>query len=216
MSRIVRIFMSGIFALLPILVTLFIATWIANFMRGWVGPESSIGQFLISIGLNIATSPVAAYFFGFLILVACILTFGMIVESKLRPLLDRAFDGILQRIPLVSNVYDLSKRFVSMVDRSGSDDIKSMSPVWCFFGGDGGAAVLALMPSSQPVMIGACEYLAILVPSAPVPVGGCLIYVPSAWIRPAEGGIEGLTSVYVSMGMRAPSSLPEEPAAQIP
>lgn len=213
MSRMARIFMSGIFALLPILVTLFIAAWIANLIHGWVGPESAIGQFLISMGLNIATSSVAAYFFGLLLLIVGILVFGLIVESKLRPWFDHALDGILQRIPLVSNVYDLSKRFVSMVDRGGSDDIKCMGPVWCLFGGDGGAAVLALMPSRQPVMLGAREYLAILVPSAPVPVGGCLIYVPSAWIRPAEGGIEGLTSVYISMGMTPPSSLPKATTA---
>ena len=54
----------------------------------------------------------------------------------------------MMRIPIVSNVYDLSKRFVSH-GRSGGDqgDLKSMRPVWCFFGGEGGAAVLGLMPS---------------------------------------------------------------------
>ena len=30
---------------------------------------------------------------------------------------------------------------------------------------------------------------AVLVPSAPAPFGGTLIYVPSEWIRPAEGGV---------------------------
>ena len=115
----------------------------------------------------------------------------------------------------MSNVYDLSKRFVSTVDHSGGDDIKNMSPVWCFFGGDGGAAVLGLMPSPQPIMIGKQEYLAILVPSAPVPVGGCLIYVPSTWIKPAGGGVDRLMSVYVSMGMTPPDSLLDEPADRI-
>lgn len=210
MSRIARIFMAGIFALLPILVTVLVTAWIARFIHEWIGPDSALGHSLVSIGLSIATSATAAYVLGLVILVTGILVLGLIVESNLRPWFGRVFDRILRRIPLVSNVYDLSKRFVSMVDRSGGDDIKSMSPVWCFFGGDGGAAVLALMPSPQPVMIGAREYLAILVPSAPVPVGGCLIYVPSEWIKPAEGGIERLMSVYVSMGMTPPDSVPGE------
>ena len=42
---------------------------------------------------------------------------------------------------------------------------------------------------------------------APVPVGGALVYVPQEWIRPAEGGIDQLISVYVSMGMTPPASL---------
>ncbi|MET0380882.1 MAG: hypothetical protein ABWZ94_03160, partial [Methyloceanibacter sp.] len=59
----------------------------------------------------------------------------------------------------------------------GEDSLKSMSPVWCFFGGEGSAAVLGLMPSPQPVVIGEHSYLGLLVPSAPVPFGGALIYV---------------------------------------
>jgi uncharacterized membrane protein len=121
-------------------------------------------------------------------------------------------DGLMMRIPIVSNVYELSKRFVAIVDRGGEDNFKSMRPVWCFFGGEGGAAVLALMPSSEPVMVGEHEYLAILVPSAPVPFGGALIYVPSKWIRPAEGGVERLMNVYVSMGVTPPEGLPARDA----
>jgi hypothetical protein len=44
-----------------------------------------------------------------------------------------------------------------------------MRPVWCFFGGEGGAAVLGLMPSPEPLQIGEHGYVGLLVPSAPVP-----------------------------------------------
>ena len=117
----------------------------------------------------------------------------------------------MMRIPLVSNIYDLSKRFVAIVDRGDQGDLKSMSPVWCFFGGEGSAAVLALMPSHQPVAIGEHNYLGILVPSAPVPFGGALIYVPASWVKPAEGGVERLMNVYVSMGVTPPVAMPAAP-----
>jgi uncharacterized membrane protein len=48
----------------------------------------------------------------------------------------------------------------------------------------------------------------LLVPSAPVPFGGALIYVPSEWVKPAEGGVERLMNVYVSMGVTPPQSIP--------
>jgi len=115
----------------------------------------------------------------------------------------------MMRIPLVSNVYDRSKHFVAIMDRGGEEDsLKSMSPVWCFFGGEGSAAVLALMPSHEPVAIGEHSYVPVLVPSAPVPFGGALIYMPASWIRPAEGGVERLMNVYVSMGLTSPQGLP--------
>jgi uncharacterized membrane protein len=50
-------------------------------------------------------------------------------------------------------------------------------------------------------MLGGEPYLAVLVPTAPVPVGGGLLYVPKAWVTPAEVGVDGLTSIYVSMGI---------------
>jgi uncharacterized membrane protein len=57
-------------------------------------------------------------------------------------------------------------------------------------------------------VIGEHSYLGLLVPSAPVPFGGALIYVPSEWVRPADGGVERLMNVYVSMGVTPPLSLP--------
>ena len=49
-------------------------------------------------------------------------------------------------------LYDLSKRFVGMLDRKEAKDLKGMSPVWCFLGGHGSAAVLALLPKPETVL----------------------------------------------------------------
>ena len=38
--------------------------------------------------------------------------------------------------------------------------------------------------------------------------GGALIYVPADWIKPAEGGVERLMNVYVSMGVTPPVAKP--------
>ena len=64
------------------------------------------------------------------------------------------------------------------------------------------------MPSLEPVTIGDHRYLGLLVPSAPVPFGGALIYLPVDWVKPAEGGVERLLNVYVSMGVTPPISVP--------
>ena len=36
-----------------------------------------------------------------------------------------------------------------------------------------------------------------------MPVGGGLLFVPAHWVVPAAIGIEGVTSIYVSMGFTA-------------
>jgi uncharacterized membrane protein len=92
-----------------------------------------------------------------------------------------------------------------MLDRGPRADVAAMQPVWCFFGGEG-AAVLALAPNPERMLIDGREYIAVLVPTAPVPVGGALIYVPSDWVRPANIGVDKLSAIYVSMGLNAPPS----------
>ena len=212
MGRILRIFLAGVLALLPIAVTFFVVAWAASLVASYAGPGSFIGRLITSLGtslgLNIEPSSGAAYLIGLAIILGAIFLLGLLVESGLRLFILNSLDWLMMRIPLVSNVYDLSKRFVAIVDRnSGGDSLKSMSPVWCFFGGEGSAAVLGLMPSPEPVVIGEHSYLGLLVPSAPVPFGGALIYVPSEWVKPAEGGVERLMNVYVSMGVTPPLSL---------
>ncbi len=68
-------------------------------------------------------------------------------------------------------------------------------------------AVLGLLSTNEPVRVGELDYLAVLVPTAPVPVGGGLLYVPSDWVTPAAIGIDGLTSIYVSMGITSKQHL---------
>ena len=129
------------------------------------------------------------------------------------PELQPAFDGLFERIPVVSSVYDLTKRFTAIVDpKKQGGGITDMMPVWCFFGGEPGAAVLALQVAQKTVIIGDEEYIGVMIPSSPVPVGGALLYVPKSWIRPAADKMDDVMAVYVSMGVTPPKSITAEKA----
>ena len=131
--------------------------------------------------------------------------------------LARLVDRLLRRIPLVRTVWDLAQRMVGLLQQGpqgGADGgARSMTPVWCHFGGPGGATALALLSSTEPVLVGGRRCLAVLVPTAPVPIGGGLLFVPEDWVSPADVGAEALTSIYVSMGVTAPQYLPRPGAS---
>jgi uncharacterized membrane protein len=167
----------------------------------YLGPESLIGRMLGALGLGIAGSEVASYLVGAGAVVAAIFLLGALVQTRLRGMLAAATDAVMMRIPVVRNVYEMANKFVGLLAQRDPQGMRSMSPVWLHFGGVGGAAVLGLLSTPEPVRVGELDYLAVLVPTAPVPVGGGLIYVPSAWVQPADVGIDGLTSIYVSMGI---------------
>src|SRR5215475_2835720 len=207
-----RTFLAGFLVLLPLVVTIAVIVWVGTFIYAYVGPESAIGRILISIGFGLSGSPFAAYGLGAVIVVGIIYLLGLGVESRLESRVRHLIDSVMQRIPFVGNLYDVIRRFVAVMDRREEDGLKSMSPVWCFFGGEGGAGVLGLLPMPKPIFIGGETYHVVLVPSAPVPVGGALIYVPAAWVRPANIGVETLMSIYVSMGVTSPQTVDTEPS----
>jgi uncharacterized membrane protein len=205
MSRIGRIFLTGLLAALPLLLTIFVIAWLLSLLNRYLGPSSGFGRLLTSLGFGLGASELVTYLVGLALIVAAIYALGLLVHSRLGAWVAAFFDRLIRRIPLVSSVYDISSRFVSIVDTKNGDSLKSMSPAWCYFGGKPGAAVLALLPSKTPIRLGGEDYLGVLVPSAPVPFGGALIYVPAAWVEPAQGGIDELMSVYVSMGITPPA-----------
>ncbi len=206
-------FIAGLIALLPIAATIAIVAWIGSFIFGFLGPNSVFGAFLTSLGFGLVRSPFLAYLIGLLIVAGAVYLLGAVVEANLLPRIPGLVDTMIQRIPLVGNVYDLSKRFVGLLDRKDGNDLGSMSPVWCFLGGDGGPAVLALLPRPEPIDVAGEPYHAILVPFAPVPFGGSLVYVPAKWVVPADMRVENLISTYVSMGVSSPSHVPNSRAA---
>jgi len=47
------------------------------------------------------------------------------------------------------------------------------------------------------------DFQIVIIPTAPVPIGGALLMVPADVIQPTDVSVEGLMSIYVSMGITA-------------
>ncbi len=199
-----RTLLTGLLAMLPLVATLLLLAWTWQFLSSWVGPESAFGQLLTRVGLGVGTSQVTGYTIGLLVLAGCVYALGLLVEAGLERGLARTVNFIMKRIPVVRTVYDISTKLVSLFAKPEKDGLKSMSPVWLYFGGKGNektTVLLGLLSTSTPVMISGQPFHAVLVPTAPVPIGGGLLYVPADWVEPADVGMEGVTSIYVSMGV---------------
>ncbi len=206
-NRIVRTFIAGLIAALPLAATTLIIVWAVRLLYEWVGPGSLPGRLLIALGVGIAGSEFVGYLLGVAMVLAGIFGLGLLVRTRVRSVIADTVNAVMQRIPLVRNIYDLAKKFVDLLSQRDDSGMRSMRPVWLHFGGVGGAAVLGLLSTPDPVRVGEADYLAVLVPTAPVPVGGGLLYVPSEWVTPADVGMDGLTSIYVSMGITSKQHL---------
>lgn len=219
-SHLLRTFVTGALAALPLAATVFVFWWAVSLLWRWLGPDSRVGSVLSGIGLGMSGSEFVGYLLGLAIVAVAILLLGVFIERAIGRSVARLVDQLLRRIPLVRTVWDLAQRMVGLLQQNPPGGVeggaRSLTPVWCHFGGPGGASALALLSSPDPVDVGGRPCLAVLVPTAPVPIGGGLLFVPQEWVSPAEVGAEALTSIYVSMGVTSAQYLPRPRAVVAP
>jgi uncharacterized membrane protein len=202
-----RILFAGLLALLPLVLTLAATAWVGSFIFSYTGPQSIFGSLLSAIGLTVVANRAIAYVIGFLAVLISLYIVGLLIRSQLKTEFAGIGSRLMSRIPLLGSIFNLMSRFVGVLGNQNAADTSAMAPVWCFFGGQGGAAALGLLSSPEPVLLQGRRHFAVLIPTAPVPFGGGLIFVPAEWVVPAGVGAEALTSIYVSMGMTAPQFL---------
>jgi uncharacterized membrane protein len=205
---ITRFFLAGVFAVLPLVITIAAVIWVAGFFGRAVGPGTFLGELLRSLGLQVATDKTMAYVVGWVFVLGLIFLLGVLVEAGARRMIFERLDALANRVPLVGGVYGTARQLVSMMDKKKSADLQGMRVVFCQFGKETGAAFLALLPTPERFRIGEVDYHAVLIPSAPVPVGGSLIFVPVASVVPAQLSVDAFMSIYVSMGVTGPQFLP--------
>lgn len=202
-KRLVQWFVAGVLALLPLIITVGVVLWVAEYVKAIFGPGNLFGQALRQFGLQFVSNETIAFLIGMLLVLGVIFLVGIGAETGIRKFFHRMVEAVLQRIPLVGSIYGTSKQMVAMLDRKDADALKAMQVVLCYFGQQGGAGFLALLVSPERYRLGGRNFQIVMIPTAPVPIGGALLMVPADVVQPTEVSVEGLMSIYVSMGITA-------------
>src|SRR5690606_36317579 len=93
---------------------------------------------------------------------------------------------------------------VGMMNKSDDSELKGMQVVFCKFGGPDGTGLLALMPTPEVFEMGGQRYNIVYIPTSPLPMTGGLTYMPADTVTVIDMTVDGLMSIYLSMGVSAP------------
>lgn len=208
--RALGFFLTGVFAVLPLVITAAVVVWVTDILERYVGPATTLGSQVKFLGGNYVSNQTLAYFFGWLIVLVALLALGVLIEFGARKLVKKWIDGLLEKIPLVGSIYSTARQLVNMMDKKGETDLKGMNVVFCVFSKANGNGVLALMPSPEVFRINGRDYHVVIIPTAPVPFGGGLLFMPVENVQPADMSVDGLMSIYVSMGVTTSQFIPEQ------
>lgn len=214
LKRLSRTFIAGLLAALPLALTLAAIIWLVDFIHRFLGPKSAFGKLWKSIGLQFISSETAAYIIGVAATLILIFMLGLLVQTGMKYRWQAMVDGVMDSLPLVRTIYNALSKLLRMFEQREEADMKAMTAVMCHFGGRGGIAVLALMPSPEIVHLNGHDYHAVLIPTAPVPFGGAILYVPVEWVEPADMEFDGLFNIYMSMGATSTDYLHRPPVPE--
>lgn len=215
--RLATCFLAGVFAILPLVITVAVVIWVSGLVGEFIGEGSFLGHQIKKLGGRVVPpESKMAYLIGWVVVLGSVFVIGLLVEMGAKRLLSQLLEKIVKGIPLVGSIYGTSKQLVGMLDKTDEADLKRMSVVFCTFGTNGGLGLLALLVSPERYSINGREYQIVIVPTAPVPVGGGLLFVPADCVTPANMSVDGLMSIYVSMGITAPEFLAPVPTGLNP
>jgi uncharacterized membrane protein len=77
----IRTFVAGLIAVLPVVLTVAVIVWVASLIDQFIGPHSAVGRLLVSIGLTVVETKIAAYLIGIVFVLCAIYVLGLLVEA---------------------------------------------------------------------------------------------------------------------------------------
>lgn len=207
---IVGTFLSGLFAVLPLVLTVAIIAWVARQLEAWLGPTSDFGKVLRRIGLTFVADESTAQITGFAMVVVGIWVIGWLVKARARHRFDEMVNHLVDRIPLVKPIYRTMSQLVGIFNKDVDSELKGLAVVFISFGDSGGCGFLALLASPERYRFGQRDYHLVYLPTAPVPMSGGVMCVPVEQVTKVAMSVDALMQLYLSMGMLGTQAVPEE------
>lgn len=204
-------FLTGLFAILPLVLTIAIVVWVVGFIQGLVGPGSFVGERIEVLGGGTdddATALTIQYLVGWAVVLFGVWALGALFRTALRRQIEEGFNGVINRIPIVNSVYSTANQLVGMMRKSDSSELSGMSAVYCTFGEPEGTGLLALMTTPDVYRFAGRDCHIVYLPTSPVPMTGGILFVPVDDCHVVDMTAEEVMRIYFSLGILAAQVVP--------
>ena len=205
---IVGTFLTGLFAILPLVLTVAIMSWAADQLNAILGPNTAVGRSLENLGMQVVGNRTFATVLGWAFVLVGIWALGVLVRSTTRFGLQQWFDRLIRSLPVVKSVYGPISQVVSLLSKKDESQMSGMPVVYCWFGEQEGGGFLGLLASHDTFRFGNEQCKLVYIPTSPVPMSGGLLFVPADKVNIVDMQAEELMQVYFSLGVMASSTVP--------
>lgn len=178
-------FLLGLLAVIPLVVVMQIAIWLAHFLLNTVfDVKSWVGQYWIT----------AVMFFA---VYALLVYIGYELTKHRQSLIVTVVDMVIERLPFLNTVYRVSKKVIDMFRGSGSERVREV--VYVEYPKDG-IWVPAYVTNRQG------EHYVVFIPTSPNPTSGFTVIVHESKVVKSTLTFEDVTSFIISVGADFPKA----------
>src|SRR5262245_51981497 len=89
LKRLVQWFVAGVLALLPLIITVGVVIWVAEYIKAIFGPSTLFGEVMRGLGLRFVSNETVAFLIGVVLVLVVIFLVGVAAESRLRKFVHR-------------------------------------------------------------------------------------------------------------------------------
>ena len=205
-----RTFVTGLFIVLPVLVTVWVISLIFGAVDGTVTPVLTEAVRLITPGQWLANAWVKyiAPLVSVLLAVFIIYIIGLVGGNVLGRQVLRWMESILMHIPVVRGIYSATRQFVDTFSRPGGNAFRSVVMVEFPREGTWSLGLVTGEASGEVAARAKSKLITVFVPTSPNPTGGYVLFVPDDKVVRLEMSVDDAMKIIISGGVLTPETAP--------
>jgi uncharacterized membrane protein len=204
-SKLKSLFLSGLFTILPIILTVFVVTFTYELLSRWLKPLQKIQPLLLK---KIPGSEIV-------IITILIIVLGILLKFLLISPLVKAIEAFIGKIPIVRTIYSSSKTLVDFFNVPDPTTVKR-KVILIEFPRKGLYNIAFLLESAtdgfeklipEKDKTPGEKYYKVFMPNSPNPTSGYFLIIPEHEITHTNMTFEEAIKTVVSCGLITPESL---------
>ena len=185
-------FITGLFVVVPIGITIFILKFLFNFADGILG--SYLDSLLALLFDKQSHIPGLGMLTGFIVIYLS----GLLAANVMGTRIIKWWDNLLGRIPLVNSIYNSSKQLTQVFKEGKSSYRRAVFVEWPRTG------VRAVGFVTAEVVRDGEKLVVVYVPTMPNPTSGFALFFPESQVHDSGMTVEGAVKFVVSGGAVVP------------
>lgn len=199
--KIRNVFLTGIFALLPLVVSYYFLDFLFNSMTGFVLPYIDALDLKYSIGMSTFIKKLIS----FLLFLLIVFLAGVITKNYFGKRLICYFERIIEKIPLVKTVYNATKQIIVTFQSTKTDTFKKVVLVEY---PRKGLYSIGFVTNNRNILQDDNEYdyYSIFIVTTPNPTSGFIIIVPKTDVIILDISAQDAFKYIMSAGVLLPNN----------